>query len=155
GRLLVRAAAGRDGDGVARRSKAGVPVGCAGEPGRGAPRLRDAWLVQVLVAFDVRREAAFHEQPVADGRAPLDRVRQVHRGRPHDGRGVGIVARLHRGAARLPDLVGVDGDLVARAELPGDAAEQAVDRLVVDALLARGDAVDAVRVGLPGRHVER
>ena len=46
-------------------------------------------------------------------------------------------------------------ELVARARLPRDAAEGAVDLLVVDALLAGDDAVDAVGVGLPRRHVKR
>src|SRR5262249_38693533 len=67
-RLLVFAAASDDRDSVTGRPESRVAVRCAGKPRRRSPFLRDARLVEVLVPFDVAREAAFDEQLAADRR---------------------------------------------------------------------------------------
>ena len=106
----------------------------AGEPGGGAPRLFDAVGIEIVVALDVAREAAFDQQLAADRRRVLDAVRRVERRIPaHRGRRL-VVARVHRRTAHLVNAIVISGQFVARAHLPRQANQTAVLMLRIDSL---------------------
>ena len=131
--------------GLRKQAVRQIDVARAGEPGRRSPLLFDAFGIQVVVAFEVAREAAFDQELVADGRRPLDAGRVVVGRVPHHRRCGLIVARVHRGAAHFVDAIVVPRQLVARTDLPGEASQAAVLVLRIDALRAQRAAAAGER----------
>ena len=108
----------------------------AGVPSGRAACLRQPGLILVGVVFRVVRITALDEQLVADRGRPLGRRRVVSRRIPDDGRRVVVVARGHGVTPELVDFVPVGRDLVARAHLPCQASQSALDFLVINPLFA-------------------
>ncbi len=133
---------------------AGAPRGATGrvgavdrrEPLRRAALLLEAFLIDGVVALEVRREAGLEEDLARDGRGELDRAGRVDRRVPDDASGTRVEAGGHGGATVLQQAVVVDSQLVLLRHLPHDARLHRTDALRIDALLAgrgRGDEIRA------------
>ncbi len=97
---------------------------------RGRPALlRNARLVDDVVALVVGREPTLHEDPVGQGRRNLCRASGVNGRIPNLRGGCRIEPGCHRRAAILADPIVIDGQFVLRADLPDEARLRARDAL--------------------------
>ena len=111
--------------------------------------LRQAGLVDRVVALVVGREAALDEDLVGRRRRELRPSRSCRSASSRRCRPRRIEAGGHRRAAVLQQAVVVDGELVLRAHLPGDARLHALDALRIDALRRCSAARRDVGVSVP------
>src|SRR5437899_12450780 len=105
---------------------------CAGIPLGSAIWLSDAGFIEVVIPFDVARVAAFNQQPVTDGRRPLNGSCLIDRRIPLGPSCFGINACSNVEITPLEHPVHVRIKHVSSALLPRLTHEYDVDHLSID-----------------------